>query len=301
MRDTDALMIDLVLAWNWYFDRGFLKILGSLTSERGFTFLAVSSENLEVTMANFLKYPFVAGAFLDRASESDGQFVRLQNWAENRSLVNLNRREHAQHASDKAAVHYDLIKAGIHTPYTIVVPPFNTVPDIGQIDLALLTKPFVAKPSHGGGSEGVALQVGDYEQIQNARQKFPADAFLLQSTIMPEMIDSVPAWFRLIYCLGHVFVSWWDTASHVYTPVSRRPVAEKLENELAQTSRTIASTLKMDIFSSEAALTADGNLVVVDYLNDPIDLRLQSEAFDGVPDETVERIAEMVVGTAGSN
>jgi hypothetical protein len=33
-------------------------------------------------------------------------------------------------------------------------------------------------------------------------------------------------------------------------------------------------------------------LVIVEYVNDPIDLRLQSAAFDGVPDEIVWSIAE---------
>ncbi|MCC7511318.1 MAG: hypothetical protein IT296_01585, partial [Anaerolineae bacterium] len=35
-------------------------------------------------------------------------------------------------------------------------------------------------------------------------------------------------------------------------------------------------------------------LLVVDYVNDPIDLRLQSRAADGVPDFIVERIAARI-------
>jgi hypothetical protein len=45
-------------------------------------------------------------------------------------------------------------------------------------------------------------------------------------------------------------------------------------------------------------LTASGHFVVVDYVNNPIDLRLQSATPDGVPDETVRdiagRLAELV-------
>jgi hypothetical protein len=35
--------------------------------------------------------------------------------------------------------------------------------------------------------------------------------------------------------------------------------------------------------------------MVVDYVNDPIDLRLQSKATDGVPDQIVSHIAESLV------
>jgi hypothetical protein len=53
------------------------------------------------------------------------------------------------------------------------------------------------------------------------------------------------------------------------------------------------------LFSTEITLTPDGRFVIVDYVNDPIDLRLQSKAFDGVPNDIVrditERLAEFVL------
>jgi len=39
-----------------------------------------------------------------------------------------------------------------------------------------------------------------------------------------------------------------------------------------------------DFFSTEIALAKDGRYVVVDYVNDPCDMRPQSKHFDGVPD-----------------
>jgi hypothetical protein len=50
------------------------------------------------------------------------------------------------------------------------------------------------------------------------------------------------------------------------------------------------------LFSTEIAITSDGRFVIVDYVNDPIDLRLQSKASDGVPDDIVEDIAARLVG-----
>lgn len=293
--DDDAFVIDLVLAWNWKYDRSFVRIVDRICQKWGMTFLAVSTENLATTLDWFARAPFYALVFLDRASESDDRFLPLSAWAQNRSACYINARNQAIHASDKAAVHYDLIKAGLHTPYTIVIPPFDAGVDISGIDLTRLAVPFVAKPSHGGGNEGVMLQVWSFDQIQQARQQFPGDAFLLQAQIQPAWIDSRKAWFRCIHCCGEVFVNWWDTETHVYTPVRSEPDSDGILTGLSAQMRNMADALHMDLFSSEIACLDDGTFVVVDYVNDPIDLRLQSETADGVPDEIVGRIAELIV------
>jgi hypothetical protein len=292
--DGDSILFDLILAWNWEYDQSFLRILDQCCQQKGLTFLAVSPANLSITLERFSFYPFQATAFLDRALESDDHFLPLTSWAKHRTSIYLNSGKYAVHANDKAAVHYDLIKAGLHTPYTIVLPPFSTVPDVSQTDFTPLGAPFVAKPSHGGGSEGVVLQVWSFDQIQQARQQFSQDAFLLQAQIHPAWIDSRRAWFRSIYCCREVFVNWWDMETHVYTPVKIDPESTGILSGLPDISKVIADTLHMDIFSSEIALTEDGSFIVVDYLNDPIDLRLQSEAIDGVPDEIVRKIADLL-------
>lgn len=293
--DDDALVIDLVLAWNWKYDRSFIRIVDRVCQKWGMTFLAVSTENLATTLDWFTRTPFSTQVFLDRASESDDRFLPLTAWAQKRSTCYINARKHAVHASDKAAVHYDLIKAGLHTPYTIVIPPFDDGMDISGIDLTRLGVPFVAKPSHGGGNEGVIPRVWSFDQIQQARRQFPEDAFLLQALIQPAWIDSRKAWFRCIYCCGEVFVNWWDTETHVYTPVKSESDTGGVFTGLSTQMRIMADTLHMDLFSSEIACTDDGKYIVVDYVNDPIDLRLQSETADGVPDEIVGRIAELIV------
>jgi hypothetical protein len=50
----------------------------------------------------------------------------------------------------------------------------------------------------------------------------------------------------------------------------------------------------MDWFSTEIALTLE-KFVVVDYVNDGIDTRVQSRAVDGVPDEVIKNIARQLV------
>ncbi len=53
----------------------------------------------------------------------------------------------------------------------------------------------------------------------------------------------------------------------------------------------IAALCRLDWFSAELALAEDGKFVAVDYVNDSIDLRPQSKAQDGAPDEVIRAIA----------
>jgi hypothetical protein len=50
----------------------------------------------------------------------------------------------------------------------------------------------------------------------------------------------------------------------------------------------------LDWFSTEIALTLE-QFVVIDYVNDGIDTRVQSKAVDGVPDEVMQGIATRLV------
>jgi hypothetical protein len=55
---------------------------------------------------------------------------------------------------------------------------------------------------------------------------------------------------------------------------------------------------KLQLFSTEIALAVEGTFQVVDYVNDPLDLRLQSDTPEGVPDDIVRFIAEKLTALA---
>jgi hypothetical protein len=63
---------------------------------------------------------------------------------------------------------------------------------------------------------------------------------------------------------------------------------------LRDITQRIASLCKLDWFSTEIALTLE-HFVVVDYVNDGIDTRIQSRAVDGVPDVVMQAIANELV------
>jgi hypothetical protein len=110
--------------------------------------------------------------------------------------------------------------------------------------------------------------------------------------VTPIQLGSRAAWFRVIYGAGKVYVSWWDTDTHVYTPVTAAEETSYHLSPLREIASSIAQFCGLDLFSTEIALTADDLFVVVDYVNDQIDLRLKSKAADGVPDVIVQDIAD---------
>jgi hypothetical protein len=53
----------------------------------------------------------------------------------------------------------------------------------------------------------------------------------------------------------------------------------------------IADLCKLGFFSTEIAFSSEQQWVIIDYVNDQIDMRLQSQAVDGVCDDVVQKIS----------
>jgi hypothetical protein len=124
---------------------------------------------------------------------------------------------------------------------------------------------------------------------------------LLQALIVPKAIDSRLAWFRVLYCGGGIYPCWWNTRTKIY--ILLIPAEEEQYNlgSLKEITTSIAQLSGLDLFSTEIALTAEGHYVVVDYVNDQPDLRLQSRAIDGVPDRIVQDIAARITELVSSH
>jgi glutathione synthase/RimK-type ligase-like ATP-grasp enzyme len=197
----------------------------------------------------------------------------------------------ADWAEDKATMHLELINAGLVTPQTIILSPYNEQPNLPTLDLQGLGTQFVVKPSYGGGGEGVVMGATSMDQVRTIRRQYPHLKYLLQQTIIPQQLDGRDAWFRVIFCDDRQYLCWWDPNTHVYTPVSEEEELRFGLTALQEVTTRIAELCKLVFFSTEIALSLDGQWVVIDYVNDQIDLRLKSQAFDGVPDELVEKIS----------
>ncbi|OGD26332.1 MAG: hypothetical protein A2028_02705 [Candidatus Aminicenantes bacterium RBG_19FT_COMBO_59_29] len=289
---------DLCLAWNWEYDADFVAILEAACLARGLSLWQVTPANITAALETLSAPDTEILSFLDRASEAEANFIPFVEWAAGHGVFEINPHERALHAVNKASMHLEFITAGIHTPHTIILPPYSQQTYLSFLDLSPLGGKFIVKPAHGGGGEGVVLEVSTLGQVLEARQAHPQDYYLLQAHISPVQLAGRPAWFRVLFCGGRIYPFWWEMASHVYVAVEEEEDNRFGLGSVASTTRTIAQVCGLNLFSTEIALTASGHFVVVDYVNNPIDLRLQSATPDGVPDETVRdiagRLAELV-------
>lgn len=287
---------DLCLTWNWEYDADFVMVLDMACRSHGLSLLQITPDNLVDLLQALVSHQITFRAFLDRASEADARFIPVIQWAHDHAVYRINPHEQASRSWDKATMHLALISTGLHTPYTIILPSYGEQPILPPIDLSPLGDSFTIKPAHGSGGAGVVIEATSLGQVFAARQECSTDRYLLQAHIVPVQLGSRPAWFRVIYCAGRIYPCWWDPCTHVYTFVTLAEVSHYYLGPLYDITTSIARLCGLDLFSTEISLTPEGLFVIVDYVNDPIDLRLQSKTLDGVPDDIVHDIAEHLVG-----
>jgi hypothetical protein len=168
-----------------------------------------------------------------------------------------------------------------------------------SFDLEILGLPFVVKPANvTGGGRGVFKDARCVEDVLRIRRENSGDVFLLQEQIVPLVRDGRRFWFRAFFCCDSVLSTWWNEETHVYEVLTAEQCGRYGLDILASIQRKIAGACRLNFFSSEIVLDGQGRYIVVDYVNEVCDLRLQSQAADGVPDDTVlalaQRIAEYI-------
>jgi hypothetical protein len=289
---------DLCLAWNWEYDADFVRLIEAACAAHGMSLLQVTPASLDLVFAGMDNGEISFAALFDRASESDHRFQPLVDRAVQQGAFCLNPQKHAIWSWDKATMHLEFISRGLHTPYTLILPPHSLQSHISSPDLGLLGGSFAIKPAGEGGGNGVILEATSWDQVLGARQQYPNEKYLLQAHVTARALEGRPAWFRVIYCHGAVYPCWWDQHTHIYARVTAEEKARLGLQELRRIPVRIARICGLHLFSTEIALTDGGDFLVVDYVNDPVDLRLQSKAVDGVPDAFVENIAARLVRLA---
>jgi hypothetical protein len=282
---------DLCLAWNCEYDADFVGFLQLACDSRGLSLLQITPFNVETMKAELLANDLRFRSLFDRASDEDERFLPIVFWARQQGLYRINAYRLARHSWNKAAMHRAFVSTGLHTPHTIVLPACSEVPDPHPPDLSPLGTCFAIKPAHGGGGQGVINEATNWEQVRQARCQYPEDQYLLQANVVAQRLDTRQAWFRVIYCAGYTYPFWWDTQTHAYQLVTPEERREYALDPLWEIADILAGICQLHLFSSEIALTQGGQFTTVDYINDPIDLRLKSKTPQGVPDHIVEAIA----------
>jgi glutathione synthase/RimK-type ligase-like ATP-grasp enzyme len=287
--------IDLCLSWYWEFDSDFVRMVESACSSNGITLWQVKPETLLDAIRSLQTHEIKPAVLFDRAND-DMRFEPIRKWAQGNGIYFINPPKVAFKAEQKANFHYTLIENGIIVPYTIILPSFLDQQLLDPVDMAPLGTPFVAKPSYAGGGAGVALDLTTWDQVLQARIEVPDQRYLLQSRVNTGKINGRETWFRVYCCVGKIYPCWWATDTHITAPVTAYEEARHGLSKLREITGVIARLSGLDIFSTEIALTPEGEFVAVDYINDSIDLRAKSKAVDGVPDIVLKYIANALAG-----
>lgn len=287
---------DLLLAYDWPYDEPFLARLEHNLRTAGRSLVAVNPHTLEDAFDRLRRGDLTASVFLDRGADTDPAFEPLEAWAAEHVPVLLNPPGERRRVWKKSNLHWEFIRAGVHTPHTLVVPAWNRQPILeAQPDLTPLGEPFAIKPDLGGGGWGVTLGARSWAQVEHARREMPDDDLLLQEQIEPQEIEGRRAWFRVFYACGEVIPCWWDDRTRLFGPLVTPDERRRLGLDGLWTVAGVAATIaRLELFSTEMARVDDGRWVVVDYVNDPVDLRILTHAREGMPVVVAERIAGAV-------
>jgi len=281
---------DLCFAWDWDGDGDFVDLLVEACRAKDISLLQATPANLDHVVHSVQAGEITFRAFFDRASDEEPAFMPLVDWARAHAEWRVNPHEMAVRAWDKALMHAS-VSAKLRTPPTLILPPYKEQPELPPLDLAPLGPSFTIKPAYGGGGAGVVTCISP-DKIPAARQVFPDKRYMLQSHVVPARLDGRPAWFRVLYLAGKVYPCWWDDRTHIYTAVTCAAEEHYGLKPLRHIVGTIALISGLQLFSTEVALTPGGEFLVVDYANNPVDLRPQSKTPDGVPNLIVRFIAE---------
>ena len=288
---------DLAIAWNWEYDWDYVNGIQHECRQQGLTVQQIQPPNVSETLEGLRAGAISFRAFYDRASDADEAFLPLVGLLTQDSIRVINRHEFVRHAVDKATMHLEFMSHGLHVPYTIILPPYNQKKEIELVssELERLGKPFVIKPANTtGGGTGVVLTAATVQDIYEARQLHKDDKYLLQEKIEPKNLNGKRAWFRVYYAFGEVIPCWWDDITHRYSEFSPGEEEQFGLGSLRDVLKAIHRICKLDFFSSEIAQTTHGDLIVVDYVNEICDMRLQSKYHNGAPDGVVHRIQELI-------
>jgi len=290
---------DLALASDWEYDGDFFGLIADEARLLGLSTVVITPANLAETCQAWRDGRLAFRALFDRASSAAPEFAELQGLARGRGRLVLDPMEDLRWASDKATMHLEFLSAGLLAPHTLILSPFRTAPDSGLADgdLAPLGRPFYIKPANTtGGSLGVVHDAETLADVERARRTYPDDKYLLQERVVPREKDGRRYWFRGFWSYGLVQAAWWDDRTHLYGELSPVDVAAAGLEPLFEIVRRIAGVCRLGFFSTEVALDGRGLFVVVDYVNEACDMRLQSRHADGVPDAIVRNVARRLAG-----
>ena len=294
------------LNWGGQTKEYFVKSLESFCLKKRLSFLWISQDNEKEVLKQLQKRELKIKFLLDtQATYNDEKdiYARICYTVKDSGSIVINDPDRTKSYIDKSVMHYELLKAGITVPYSLIIrswePSNFKLPDEEKNNLGT---PFIVKPACGYAQQGVLTDAnGSASEIARARKFDPNDNFLLQEKISPVDLDGKRAWFRIFYLFGKIIPCWWDDRHCLYQHATVEDFRKHSLWNLAKTTLEIARINQMQWFSTEIAIDRKGKtkrFVVIDYVNDQCDMTSQCESEKGIPNAIVDYTAYSIVSTA---
>ncbi|MBU2541771.1 MAG: hypothetical protein KJ593_07710 [Candidatus Omnitrophica bacterium] len=294
---------NFALNWKDTLEEQFITLLKKACEDRKLSFLWINKKNIISIIKQLKENRLKIDALLDGEATYNKKgdiYAKLCYAAKDAGAAIINDPDRTRIAIDKSVSHFELINAGIQTPYTVIVrswEPRNR--GLAQETKKRLGIPFIIKPACGYGQKGLIKDArGTIEEIAKARSFDYEDNFLLQEKIIPIRLGNKRAWFRLLHVFDAIIPCWWDDQTNIYEHVSEKEFYTHDFLKLVEIVAKIASLSKMVWFSSEIAIDKKKDrrrFVCIDYINDQCCLNTKSETSSGLPDNIVKYITRHIV------
>jgi len=291
----NSYLYDLVILWDWRYDDDFVQCLCDEAKKKGLRVTAFGPRTLHEFAKTVEDTAYFVQVAIDRASDIQPGLAVILSQMKSYGTILINDPQAMAWCRDKATMHLELLSKGVSVPYGIVVSTQDHPECMHILALEKLGTPFVIKPAEGGGGEGVVLDADSPKDISEAVKTSHTGKVILQEKVIPKMIGERRGWFRIFYILGKIMPCWWDDLTHYYCPVESSELEVDLLNKIEEIMLCIANTSHMEFFTTEIALDQKDKLVVIDFVNEMCDMRLQSRHPDGIPDEVVRQIVDEVI------
>ncbi len=286
-------LYDLVIVWDWEYDDDFVLAMLTGASQRRLSARAFRPADFPIFNNLCQQTEFSPILLLDRASDVHPWLLPVLKELSRKGCRLVNDPQQMIWCRDKATMHLELVERGVPVPYGIIVSQQDRPETAVLQALEKLGSPFVIKPAEGGGGEGVIMEATTPAHIRQALSESKTGKIILQNRVQPAQIGSHRAWFRIFYLLGEIIPCWWDDQTHVYDRITNLP--QRLQTRMQDIVQNIARISRMDFFTTEIALTEKDELLVIDFVNEMCDMRLQSRHADGVPDQLVLHMTDRLL------
>ena len=285
---------DLGIAWGREQDNDFVEGLNNYAIKEGLRPYLLHGYNFFSSLKNITENKLIFRFFFDRSSDDNSIFGHLADFLKGKDVIFINHPDNAKKSTDKFRMHLRFNSHDMPVPKTVLVDPQEDRKTL-ELKIKYISKPFVLKPADGSCRNGEIADVHSLDDVIKLKEQYKDARYIAQEKILPKNLENKPACFRIFYSYGNIAFCWWHPVTHTYDILSLEEACALGVYNIRYLTKKINQICKLDFFSTEMVMKNDGELVIVDYVNDQPDMRKKSKFNDGVPDEIVNKAIKNIV------